>query len=38
MLELKYYKVYNVGTFSQSALDNVSVTFQKGEFVSILGP
>ncbi|HHU55874.1 MAG TPA: ABC transporter ATP-binding protein/permease [Acholeplasmataceae bacterium] len=39
MLELKNItKVYNVGTFSQSALDNVSVTFQKGEFVSILGP
>lgn len=39
MLELKNItKVYEVGTFKQKALDDVSISFRKGEFVSILGP
>ena len=39
MLELKKIsKVYQVGEFKQKALDNVSMSFRKSEFVSILGP
>ena len=39
MLELKKVtKTYEVGTFKQTALDNVTVNFRNNEFVSILGP
>ena len=39
MLELrKITKVYATDDFKQTALDNVSITFKKNEFVSILGP
>lgn len=39
MLELKnIYKSYRVGDFRQQALDGVSVSFRKKEFVTILGP
>jgi len=39
MLEIKKItKVYKVGTFMQKALDDVSISFRKNEFVSILGP
>ncbi len=31
-------KVYEVGEFRQTALDNLSVAFRKNEFVSIVGP
>lgn len=39
MLELKKIKkVYEIDSFKQVALNNVSVNFRKNEFVSILGP
>ena len=39
MLELKKItKTYEVGTFKQTALDNVTINFRNNEFVSILGP
>ena len=39
MLELKKVtKVYEVGSFKQTALDNVTINFRNNEFVSILGP
>ena len=39
MLELKKItKVYTTGSFTQKALDNVSINFRCNEFVSILGP
>ena len=39
MLELrKITKVYATDDFKQTALDNVSITFKKNEFVSVLGP
>ena len=39
MLELrKITKVYATDDFKQTALDKVSITFKKNEFVSILGP
>ena len=39
MLELrKITKIYATDDFKQTALDNVSITFKKNEFVSILGP
>ncbi len=39
MLELKKItKVYETGNIKQKALDNVSVSFRKSEFASILGP
>ncbi len=39
MLELKHItKVYKVAGLKQKALDNVSVSFRKNEFASILGP
>ena len=39
MLELKKVsKIYQVGDFKQTALDNVSMSFRENEFVSILGP
>ena len=39
MLEIKKItKVYKVGTFMQKALDDVSISFRRNEFVSILGP
>ena len=31
-------KTYTTGTFTQTALDNVSVSFRDNEFVAILGP
>ena len=34
----KITKVYKTGSFTQKALDNVSIAFRKSEFVSILGP
>lgn len=38
MLELKNItKIYNTGNFEQKALDDVSISFRKNEFVSILG-
>ena len=39
MLEIKNItKIYKVGTFTQKALNKVSINFRKNEFVSILGP
>ena len=39
MLELKKItKIYQVGEFKQTALNNISVNFRNNEFVSILGP
>ena len=39
MLEIRnIYKEYITGDFKQNALNNVSVSFRKSEFVSILGP
>ena len=39
MLEIKKIsKVYTTESFDQKALDNVSISFRKNEFVSILGP
>lgn len=39
MLELKNIsKIYTVGSFKQTALNNVSINFRSNEFVSILGP
>ncbi len=39
MLELKNItKIYITGSFSQKALDKVTVNFRKNEFASILGP
>ena len=39
MLEIRnIYKEYITGDFKQNALNNVSVSFRKNEFVSILGP
>ena len=39
MLELKKIsKIYETESFKQKALDNVSISFRKNEFVSILGP
>ena len=39
MLEIKKItKVYKTGTFTQKALDNISINFRESEFVSILGP
>ena len=39
MLEIrKISKVYTTDSFKQKALDNVSISFRKNEFVSILGP
>ncbi len=39
MLELKHItKVYKTGNFTQKALDNVSLSFRKCEFASVLGP
>ncbi len=39
MLTLKnIVKKYEIGTFKQTALDDVSVSFRKHEFVAILGP
>ena len=39
MLELrKISKIYELDSFKQKALDNVSVNFRHNEFVSILGP
>lgn len=39
MLQLKNVsKSYTTGDFTQVALDNVSLTFRKNEFVAILGP
>ena len=39
MLELKHVtKVYKTESFTQKALDNVSLNFRKCEFASILGP
>lgn len=39
MLELrKITKIYATEDFKQTALDSVSITFKKNEFVSILGP
>ena len=39
MLELKKItKIYEAGDLKQKALDNVSVSFRKSEFASILGP
>ena len=38
MLELKNItKIYKTGDFEQKALDEVSISFRKNEFVSILG-
>lgn len=39
MLELKKItKIYETEGFKQKALDNISISFRKNEFVSILGP
>ncbi len=39
MLELKHItKIYDTGTLKQKALNNVSLSFRKSEFASILGP
>ena len=39
MLELKHItKIYKTTSFKQKALDNVSLSFRKSEFASILGP
>ncbi len=39
MLEIKNItKIYKLDSFTQKALDNVSINFRKSEFVSILGP
>lgn len=39
MLELKgITKVYNIGGTGTKALDNVTISFRKNEFVSVLGP
>lgn len=39
MLELKRItKIYETEGFKQKALDNISISFRKNEFVSILGP
>ena len=39
MLQLKNIcKSYTTGTFTQKALDNVSISFRDNEFVAILGP
>ena len=38
MLEIKNIKkVYKTGSFTQTALDNISIKFRKNEFVTILG-
>ena len=39
MLEIKKItKIYTTGSFTQKALNNVSINFRENEFVSILGP
>ena len=39
MLEIKKItKIYKTGSFTQKALDSVSINFRENEFVSILGP
>ena len=39
MLQIKEIsKSYTTGDFTQKALDEVSVSFRKNEFVAILGP
>ncbi|NVF11820.1 ATP-binding cassette domain-containing protein [Anaerococcus sp. AGMB00486] len=39
MLELKNItKIYKTGEYKQKALDDISISFRKNEFVSILGP
>src|SRR6056297_2003430 len=39
MLKLtKISKTYQIGDFSQNALDQVDLEFRKSEFVSVLGP
>jgi len=39
MLEIKKIsKIYETDNFKQKALDSISVSFRKNEFVSILGP
>ena len=39
MLEIKNItKIYKTGSFTQKALDKVSINFRESEFVSILGP
>lgn len=39
MLKIKNItKIYETGDFKQTALDNVSISFRKSEFASILGP
>ena len=39
MLELnKVTKIYETGDIKQKALENVSISFRKSEFASILGP
>ena len=39
MLQLHHIcKTYTTGTFTQVALDDVSVSFRDNEFVAILGP
>lgn len=39
MLELKKItKIYETGSFKQTALNDITINFQKSEFVSILGP
>ena len=39
MLQLRNIrKAYTTGTFTQTALDNVSISFRDSEFVAILGP
>lgn len=39
MLEIKNIsKIYKTGSFVQNALDHVSISFRRNEFVSILGP
>ena len=39
MLELKNItKIYKTGSFTQKALNKVSINFRENEFVSILGP
>ncbi len=39
MLQLKNIsKSYTTGTFTQTALDNINLSFRKNEFVAILGP
>ena len=39
MLELKKItKIYETGSFKQTALNDITINFRKSEFVSILGP